>query len=60
VVASGVATWHVDIIMICVTLYACHVGCTDADIICTDVDLNSMDVDVNSTDVDSSLLTGLG
>jgi hypothetical protein len=44
---------HVDVIMTCVSLYVCHVLCTDVDVIRTDVDISSMDVD-------SSLLTGLG
>jgi hypothetical protein len=44
---------HVDVIMKNVSLYMCHILCTDADIIC-------IDAHVSSTDVDASLLTGLG
>jgi hypothetical protein len=44
---------HDNIIMTHVTLFVCHVPCTDVDFIHTNAD-------VNSTYADSSLLTGLG
>jgi hypothetical protein len=44
---------HADINMKHITLFVCHVHCTNDDIICTDAD-------INNTNADSSLLIGLG